>query len=90
MSIPCPGMAGCLIAKMKLFLALAGVLATLILAPLCEGTGAGNIPLDSQGGGQWRGRCLGLGKPMAPLDSEPPPFEQPPLGQWRPRSFGAA
>ncbi|KAM8944082.1 eosinophil peroxidase [Lycaon pictus] len=39
-SIPCPGMAGCLIAKMKLFLALAGVLATLILAPLCEGTGA--------------------------------------------------
>lgn len=46
-SIPCPGMAGCLIAKMKLFLALAGVLATLILAPLCEGAGAGNIPLDS-------------------------------------------
>ncbi|CAK7291446.1 Eosinophil peroxidase [Vulpes lagopus] len=39
-SIPCPSMAGCLIAKMKLFLALAGVLATLILAPLCEGTGA--------------------------------------------------
>lgn len=61
MSIPCPTAARGLTAEMKLFLALAGVLATLILAPPCEGTGPGNIPLDSRGGGQWRRRCLGLG-----------------------------
>ncbi|XP_002929454.1 eosinophil peroxidase [Ailuropoda melanoleuca] len=38
-SIPCPAVVGGLTAEMKLFLALAGVLATLILAPACEGTG---------------------------------------------------
>lgn len=60
-SIPCPAVAGGLTAEMKLFLALAGVLSMLILAPACEGTGPGNIPLHSQGGRQWRGRGLGLG-----------------------------
>lgn len=47
--------------EMKLLLALAGVLVTLILAQPCEGTVPGNSPLDRQGEGQWRGKYLGVG-----------------------------
>lgn len=53
--------AGGLIVEMKLLLAVAGVVATLVLAQPCEGTAPGNSRLDSQGRGQWRGSCSGLG-----------------------------
>lgn len=64
--------AGGLTAEMELFLAPAGVLATLALAPPWEGTGPGNIPLSSQGGVRRRGKFLGLGEPVAPPDLESP------------------
>lgn len=69
---PLPHCGWGLTAERKLFLALAGVLATLILAQPREGTVPGDIPLHSQGGGQRRGKCLGLGEPVAPLDLESP------------------
>lgn len=65
---------------MKLLLALVGLLDTLILARLSEGTTPGNSPLDSQGGGQWRGKHLGLRDLWLPWTLSLLPSEQPPLG----------
>lgn len=58
---PCCAVARSHTVEMKLLLALAGVLVTLILAQPCEGTVPGNSPLDRQGEGQWRGKYLGVG-----------------------------
>lgn len=71
----------------KLLLALAGVLVTLVLAQPCEGTAPGNSPLDRQGEGQWRGKCLGLGGLWLHRTLSPLPSEQLLPGQWRPQSF---
>lgn len=91
MSIPCPAVAGGLIAEKKLFLALAGVLATLIFVLPCESTGSGNSPLGSQGRGQWREEVSRSGgSPWVPWTLSPLPSEQPALRPWRPRSFATA
>lgn len=79
-----------LTAEMKLLLALEGALATLILAWSCEGTAPGKSPLDSQGGGQWRGSTWVWGNLWLPWTLSPIPSKQLRPGLWRPQSFRAA
>lgn len=76
----CPTVARGLIVEIKLLLAPAGVLVTLILAQPCEGTAPGKSPLGKQGEGQWRGKCLGLGRLWFHWTLSPFPSEQLPQG----------
>lgn len=73
--------AGGPIVETKLLLAMAGVVATLILAQPCDGTAPGNSPLDSQGEGRWRGSCLGLGDLWLPRTLSPLPLSSFPPGR---------
>lgn len=83
MSVPhCPAVAGHLIVEMRLLLALAGVLVTLVLAQPCEATAPGN---DKEKGSRGGPGGLWFHWTLSPL-----PSEQPPPEQWRPRSCGAA
>lgn len=84
----CPTVAGGLIVEMKLLLALAGVVATLVLAQPCEGTAPGNLrQLRRAMEGEVLGSRVGgwLSWTLSPC-----PSEQLPPRQWRHRSFRTA